>query len=280
MRTLSKLLLAMVVLAATTATVWAAKANKAGIVGSAHDFTGAKYTFGGTGTTSGTTGYTPGTAASTNLCFFCHITHKTATGKGVATASSLAPGYLLWNHQLSGVSGGTNGTYGVYSSDTFNALLAANSSSITDLSAGNNLSTPTTSNLCLSCHDGTVAIASFYEQAFGLPANGSTWNNTHGNGTTMYTGMQISDLTKQHPVNFAYTGALAAAASMTAPASLNSVDLAGDVPLYGGAGLMECTTCHDPHNGPSVGGTSTIPFARATFQNYSGAGSFCVYCHT
>jgi len=273
MKTLTRLLLAMVVLLATTATVWAGKASKSSIVGSPHDFTADTWSATLTGTAA---------AVTTNLCFFCHITHKTATNSsGLAATSSMAPGYLLWNHQLSGITGGTNGTYGVYTSDSFNALLTANNVALpTDLSASNNISSPTTSNLCLSCHDGTVAIGSFYEGGFGLPANGSYWNNGHGNGSTMYTGMQISDLTKQHPVNFAYTGGLATAASMTQPASYNSVDAAGDVPLYGGAGMMECTTCHDPHNGPTAVHGSTFPFARGTFTNYTGTGGFCVYCHT
>ena len=267
MRILRRLLLAMLVLVALTATVWA-KSNKANIVGSPHDLTNDTWSATSTGTASSIT---------TNLCFFCHITHKTATNSsGTGSTASLAPGYLLWNHTLS-----SQGTYGVYSSDTFTALLTkAGVSPPTDLGNSNNITSATTSNLCLSCHDGTVAIASFYEQGFGLPGQNSYWNNTHGNSLDMYTGMQISDLTKSHPVNFAYTAALATAASMTVPASLNSVDASGDVPLYGGAGLMQCTTCHDPHNGPTAVKGTVFPFSRSTLQSYAGSGGFCTYCHT
>jgi hypothetical protein len=273
MRTVKTALLAMLLLVSVSVTGWAQNnASKASILGSPHDFTNANYTFaaGATGT---------GTAAVTNTCFFCHVIHKTATNRsGVATTSSLAPGYLLWNHQLSSQS-----SYGVYSSDTFTAVLtAASVAAPTDLGNSNNITAPTTSNLCLSCHDGTIAIAQFYEAGFGLPANGSYWNNGHGNSLTMYTGMQVSDLTKSHPVNFIYNSALATAAGMKQPASLNSVDGNGAVPLYGNAGYLECTTCHDPHNGASIVSGTVFPFARLALMNAETAqtGGYCTYCHT
>jgi len=270
MKTLTRLLLAMLVLTALTATLWA-KSPKANIVGSPHDFTSSTYTF--TGPSTGATA----SSVTTNLCYFCHIVHKTATNSsGLASTSSLAPGFMLWNHGLS-----SQGSYGVYSSPTFNAMLAAAGVALpTDLGNNNNIASSKVSNLCLSCHDGTVAIASFYEGGFGLPANGSFWNNGHGNSTTMYTGMTLTDLSKTHPINFQYTPGLAGVASITVPASPSSVDGNGEVPLYGGAYYMQCTTCHDPHNGPTAVHGSQFPFAQAFFQGYTGSGGFCIYCHT
>jgi len=257
-------------------------APKSAIIGSPHDFT--SDTFGGTGATTSSPGYTAGSYATTNTCFFCHIIHKTNTNSsGVGTSETLAPGYMLWNHQLSNLS-----SYGVYTSDTFTAALtAATVNPPTDLGGVNPASGATSfggltvSNLCLSCHDGTVAIASFYESGFGLPTNGSTWNNGHGNGTNMYTGMQIDNLAKSHPVNFVYNSNLAAAAQLTVPSSLNSVDANGAVPLFGNAGFLQCPTCHDPHNGTSVFHGTPVPFARlalATAENLT-TGGYCTYCH-
>jgi hypothetical protein len=259
----------MLLLVATAVTIWA-EAPKANIVGSPHDFTSSTYTF--TGTAAGATA----APAATNLCFFCHIVHKTATNSsGTATTASLAPGRWLWNHTLS-----STASYGVYSSATFNAVLTAAGVALpTDLGTQNNMNNFSAANLCLSCHDGTVAISSFYEGGFSLPANGSSWNNGHGSSTTMYTGMELTDLTKTHPVNFQYSPAVASIASLTSPASPNSVDAAGDVPLYGNNYIMQCTTCHDPHNGVTAVHGSLFPYSRATFQNYTGSGGFCIYCH-
>jgi len=278
MRNSRVVFLAMLMLVAISATGWAQNnASKASILGSPHDFTNSSYEF--TGTASGSTA----AAAVTNTCFFCHIIHKTNTnGSGVASSETLAPGYMLWNHQLS-----SKTSYGVYSSDTFSAALAAaGDNAPTDLGGSNNISAPTVSNLCLSCHDGTVAIAQFYEGGFGLPSNGSYWYNGHGTlpgSTTMYTGMQIDDLTKSHPVHFQYTANLATAAQLKAPATNGlSVDGNGAVPLYGAAGFyMECTTCHDPHNGNTLAKGTVYPFARLALQNAenAAAGGYCTYCH-
>jgi len=272
MRILKAVLLAMLVLVAVSVPSWAAgpyNASKASIIGSPHDLTSDTWNQGGAGDA----------AVTTNTCFFCHIIHKTAANRsGIATTESLAPGYMLWNHQLSSTT-----SYGIYTSDTFTAALtAAGLGWPSDLGGSNNITSPTVSNLCLSCHDGTIAIGSFYEAGFGLPANGSLWNNGHGDGTYMYNGMQIDNLAKSHPVNFVYNSALAAAANLTVPSSLNSVDANGAVPLYGGTGLMECTTCHDPHNGTTIVSGTVVPFARLALQNAenSGTGKYCTYCHT
>jgi hypothetical protein len=261
----------MLVVVASTVMVWGQNAHKSAIVGSQHDLTNDSWIASG-GTTA--------SSVSTNLCFFCHITHK--TGSGIAATN---PGYMLWNHTLS-----TQGSYGVYSSDKFNDLLnAAGVALPTDLGGSNNVSTPTVSNLCLSCHDGTVSIASFYASGFGLPSSGSSISSTYGNYSTISGGnpFQMTDLSRSHPVNFAYTANLAtfAGGGLLSPSSLSSVDGAGALPLYGGAGLMECTTCHDPHNGTFVkvtNGTksSTVfPFPRVLLANQTGSG-VCTYCHT
>ena len=268
MKILRRLLLTMLVLAALTVTIWA-KAPKANIVGSAHDLTMDTWSATSTGTSSSVT---------TNLCFFCHITHKTATnGSGASeVVAANAPGRYLWNHTLS-----STASYGVYSSATFNALLTSAGVALpTDLGNSNNITSYTVSNLCLSCHDGTVAIGSFYESGFGLPANGSFWNNGHGASSTMYTGFELNDLSKTHPVNFQYTPALAGVAAMTSPASPNSVDGNGEVPLYAGAYYMQCTTCHDPHNGVTAVHGTMFPFAQSFLYSYTGTGGFCIYCHT
>jgi len=270
MKNLRIVLCAALLLVAVSATGWAQNASKASILGSPHDLQNDDWSATSGGTATGIT---------TNTCFFCHIIHKTNTNRsGVATTESLAPGYMLWNHQLS-----STASYGVYSSDTFTAALAAGGvSAPTDLGGSNNITSPTVSNLCLSCHDGTIAIASFYEGGFGLPASYSYWNNGHGNSLGMYTGMQIDNLAKTHPVHFQYTSALGTAIGMKAPASLNSVDGAGAVPLFGNAGYLECPTCHDPHNGSTIVSGTVYPFARLALQNAENAasGGNCTYCHT
>ena len=270
MKTLKTVVLTVLFLVAASAMGWAQSynANKASIIGSPHDLTNDTWSATSGGTSS---------AVTTNTCFFCHIVHKTNTSRGIATTENLAPGYMLWNHQLS-----STATYGVYSSDTFQSVLtAAGASAPTDLGLNNNLTTPTVSNLCLSCHDGTVAIGSFYESGFGLPANGSYWNNGHGNSSTMYTGMQIDDLTKSHPVNFIYNSAVANAANLKVPAGVDSVDGHGAVPLFGNSGYMQCATCHDPHNGTTLASGTAVPFARLALQNAETAqtGGYCTYCH-
>lgn len=186
--------------------------------------------------------------ASYTLCNFCHVAHKFGS-------APTGPGYLLWNHTLSSVS-----SYGVYTSDSMRS---------TPTEIGGQL---TVSNLCLSCHDGTVAINSWYEAQsaanFSPLPQGTLFTTDAGT---------VRDLTKQHPVNFVYPDATTAAAVGILPAvDVNSIDGNGNVPLF--AGRMQCATCHDPHAGPSSGAHLFFrAFPSTPAQTLTG--SSCVYCH-
>ena len=84
-----------------------------------------------------------GPGATTNvarMCVFCHTPHQATTANGQDP---------LWNHTLS-----TTASYGGYASTTLDATP-------TDL-GGASAGSAAVSNLCMSCHDGTVSVASMY----------------------------------------------------------------------------------------------------------------------
>lgn len=137
-------------------------------------------------------------------CKPCHTPHN---------ANMEVPGSPLWNHQV------TEAIFQLYSSPTLN--------SIPGQPMGN-------SKLCLSCHDGTVAI----DNHSGF--TGGTYYVTFGNLTT--------NLSDDHPISFAYNDALASNdPGLYDPTSASS-GLGGTIEedlLQNGN--LECTSCHDPH---------------------------------
>ena len=143
----------------------------------------------------------------------------------------------LWNHELSPQN------YTPYQSTTLKAIVGQPSGS---------------SRLCLSCHDGTVAIGMLHNQT--LPV-------TMQNGiSTMPPGAANlgTDLANDHPVSFRYDSTLAAAnGELNSPASLNQqVRLDRD-------GLLQCTSCHDPHSDS---------FGKFLVMDPRG-GQLCTACH-
>ena len=220
---------------------WAARAPKSAVKNSPHDFM------------TGINGGGEWTAPSYALCSFCHIAHKFGAG----AASADVPGYLLWNHTLS------SATYTVYTSPSM-----VNPAEPLD-------GQMTTSNLCLSCHDGTVAINSFYEDI-----SLADYSGTIGGQTAAFMpGAATIDPQaqgKQHPINFLYPAPTDAANIGMRPAADNfSIDGNGTVPLYDGK--MQCSTCHDPHAGPTVSHLFFRAFPSTPEQ--TATGSFCTYCH-
>jgi hypothetical protein len=172
------------------------------------------------------------------ICVACHTPHKSDT------SVTDAP---LWNHKLS------TATYTLYSSPTLNASVSQ---------PGGN------SKLCLSCHDGTVAVNSF---------GGTT-------GTTMIsTANNIgSNLKASHPIGFTYDTALATADGSLFDPAVKSVTIGSGTQtrtgtvnamlLYGSK--MECDSCHDVHN------TFTVGAAGSGLVKVDAGGSkICLACH-
>ncbi len=189
-----------------------------------------------------------GTPTGTNLeeiCVVCHTPHQ-------ATAANAQD--PLWNRNLAATA-----AYGVYSSTTLNAAPAE--------LGGATIGTAQVSNLCLSCHDGTVSVLSMLNPPNAAP--GPITPIAVG-GTIDATGKIISNanigtnLTDEHPVNFTFDSALS-----TADGGLYDPAVTPAVAKMLVGGKVQCSSCHNPHD------QTFKPFLRAS---NSGSG-LCKTCH-
>ncbi len=162
------------------------------------------------------------------ICQPCHTPHN------AMDPSTYEP---LWNHQV------TAATFTLYGSSTLDA---------TDLTqpAGASL-------LCLSCHDGTIALENF---------GGVT------TGTNFITGNALlgTSLAEDHPVSFTYNAALVTldpGLNATTAASGLGGTIAEDM-LF--ADKMECASCHDVHD---AAGEDFLLLKANT------ASALCLTCH-
>ena len=141
--------------------------------------------------------------SESQVCIFCHAPHNTG---------GLRP---LWNRDLSAAS------YQIYRSTTLDAAPGQPTGS---------------SKLCLSCHDGTIALGSVLSRSEQIRMSG---------GDFMPSGLSNlgTDLSDDHPVSFFYTAGLAASDwQLKSPESLPH-----EVRLDAG-GQLQCTSCHDAHH--------------------------------
>lgn len=159
------------------------------------------------------------------VCLFCHTPHNAE------------PDTPLWNHAASAA------TYQPYSSSTLHAQVGQPTGS---------------SRLCLSCHDGTVALGMVRTRPAGIAMRNGV--------TTMPAGSSNlgTDLTDDHPVSFTYDAALAAAnGQLRDPQTLNQ-----HVRLDHNQ-KVQCTSCHDPHDNQ---------WGNFLVENNTGA-ALCQECH-
>ena len=181
------------------------------------------------------------------ICVACHTPH------GGNTSVADAP---LWNHAL------TTATYTLYSSSTLNAGPLAQPSGV--------------SKLCLSCHDGTVAI-----DAFG----GTTPGTDFMTGKDAVGAATQGSLANDHPIGFTYDAALVTLdGSLHNTANAVTIGTGGTRTKTGTIaslllfnGKLECASCHDVHNTftASNGTGGGAPLLRV-----SKAGSaICLTCH-
>lgn len=171
------------------------------------------------------------------ICVTCHTPH------GSDTTVSEAP---LWNHDL------TQKVFTVYSSPTLNASVGQPDG---------------VSKLCLSCHDGTVAIDSFGK----FPGNTDYLTGDKAVGA--------DELNNDHPISFVYDTALATADGALFDPSTTSTTIGSGSKIKTGtiadvmlsAGKVQCSSCHDVHNNFTT---------TETLLKVTDAGSaICLTCH-
>lgn len=163
------------------------------------------------------------------ICLPCHTPHN---------SDLTVPEAPLWNHEV------TAASFTPYTSPTLTATDVVQPSG--------------SSKLCLSCHDGTVALDNF----------GGTTTGT----SFISTGLVGTNLSDDHPISFTYDAALATADGglYNPTTALSGLGGTITVDLLRG-GEMECSSCHDVHN--------SYP-ANPSLLVITNAGSLlCLTCH-
>lgn len=187
--------------------------------------------------TSGAATYKGTNNATGQVCIYCHAPHNNQS----------AAGTLLWNRAASAA------VYTPYSSPTMNGTPVAAVGAI--------------SKVCLSCHDGTIAVDSY-----------GTFT-----GATSVTGVALigPNLSNDHPISFTYDTALATADGALKDPSTANVTIGTGGTNTGTiaakmlfSGKLECASCHDVHNTVS----RTAVQSKLVVMTTAGS-ALCVSCH-
>jgi len=173
----------------------------------------------------------------TRVCVFCHVPHN---GK---------PGTPLWSRDLP--SDAVN--YKLYQSSTLNAA------PLTGKPTG-------ASRLCLSCHDGTIALGQYAGSPITRMVLMPSDANPSGNANLTI------DLSDDHPISIEYTEALAQMSHLASPTALGPA-----VRLENGA-VLQCTACHDPHDN-QYGNFLVMNNSSPDRPDYKPGSPLCVTCH-
>ncbi|MDA3787678.1 MAG: cytochrome c3 family protein [Desulfobacula sp.] len=172
------------------------------------------------------------------ICIVCHTPHN------AMDSTTAKP---LWNHEL------TTSVFTLYHSNTFEG-----DSTIHQPSG--------VSKLCLSCHDGTVALNNW-----GSKVDGVLFMNGHKI-------ILSTNLSNDHPISFDYTSALASSdGKLHDPVTTNSGlgDIISNDLLVDNR--VECTSCHDIHNKMGNGNYQAPRYGLLWKKNDNSA--LCLTCH-
>ena len=175
------------------------------------------------------------------ICKVCHLPHN-----------SLSPDDgPLWNRTMSAV---TN--YSVYTSTN-------KPGSVLD----NTMGQPEgVSKLCLSCHDGTVALDAFGGNGISGAGNIETLFSANRNIGNANLGDTTADLSNDHPVSFVLQDGLD-----TKIYDIATITGSSPLEFFGaGSNRLECATCHDVHD--DDGNNFLLRVANA-------GSALCLTCH-
>jgi predicted CXXCH cytochrome family protein len=164
---------------------------------------------------------------TTEICIFCHTPHNAKTPQLTA----------LWNHES------TAASYTLYSSPTMHQQPEQPRDA---------------SKICLSCHDGTVAIESY---------GGRTGTHSMTGDANLGT-----DLSNDHPVSVLWDHQTNSGGNSL---WCTNCHLSHSQPSYVGLpfynGYLECSTCHDPHN--------KFPAYTKMLRKSLAGSALCQSCH-
>jgi predicted CXXCH cytochrome family protein len=167
-------------------------------------------------------------ATGQDACVFCHTPHNAA------------PGSYLWNHKLS------TRDFPVYSSSTLQSTVTP-------------IQPQDVSKLCLSCHDGTIALGDTvndgsiaFAQGNGYALPSTSASNLAGDQT----------FANDHPFGFVPR----LSTETINPSGLDPVRLDK-------SGKLQCNSCHDPHK------EDADPITRKFLVKSNQASAVCLTCH-
>jgi len=230
-------------------------------------------------------------------CVACHAPHSGARGNGIATADPTSGDAALWSGNLTPY---YSQTFAFGDAGGFPVTLPANSA------AGAH--DPTVGiMLCLSCHDGNLAVNGMMKGVTvetipnAIGGHAPTWLGNEGGGATK------GDYSNDHPVGPLATigcggqynwDCTIVGAKLTAPAGSKFAQFKLDygftvstVTFDGVNPAVNCTTCHDQHSMTAYAGTignvkgvfQTMFFVRGYYNPTNSASNsvaqFCRQCH-
>jgi predicted CXXCH cytochrome family protein len=174
--------------------------------------------------------------SETRICIFCHTSHN---------ASPQGP---MWNREEPG------STFDIYWSPTVDAYSSAAAAPQPNGA----------SKLCLSCHDGTIALGSTVAGGE-IPMVGGLRRLPSASRANLG-----ADMTGDHPISIRITDDLVQRNNSKGDVPLKSLaemEANPDVRLDDGD-RVQCTSCHDPHTN-----------ANGSFLHTERTGDLCLGCH-
>jgi len=164
-------------------------------------------------------------------CYFCHAPHGGLSGTQVG----------LWSQKLSSVQ-----NYTLYPQ-------SAITNTVQQPVLGDK------SNICLSCHDGTVA-----------PGQTTPWGTIQMNGSMATQDVFNQDLSTVHPFNFKLPLQMPADQNLISSVVSSGVTANPAVQMPGGN--VQCTSCHNPH-------VQTIDSSNDFLVVDNSSSGLCLACH-